>query len=260
MKKNLLIVLVVIAAVFLAVGGFLILRKKAPSTAEPEIDGLLLETSLEESPLATLVPRADGREFNLEITRIKNARTVEYELVYLTQGLSRGAIGSVDLKGKTSLERKLLLGTCSRGVCKYDEAVSEGTLTLRFRSTEGVRKFVSDFHLQQGNEDLISPDGNFQLEGKISTGAFYLTMATIGLPGDFDGQVIAGPYGVFTAGSKTVKNGQVSLTLAEENDAAKLYFWSGSRWQELTEDFAVEGKTLSAAIDSLGIFIAATSE
>lgn len=260
MKKNWLIVLIVVAVVSLAVGGFLVLRKGPSSTGELEAEGLLLETSLEERPLTMLIPRDDGKEFNLEISRIKNAETVEYELVYLTQGLSRGAIGSVNLRGKTSLERKLLLGTCSRGVCKYDEDVSEGTLTLRFRSPEGVRKFISDFHLQQGDKQLVSPDGNFQLEGSFSASAFYLTMNTVGLPGNFDGQVVAGPYGVFTAGSKVVKNGRVSLTLAEENAEAKLYFWSGSGWQELIDDFKADGKTLSAAVDSLGVFIAATSE
>lgn len=252
-KKYFLIALAIVA---LALGGFLIWRKgriaEEASPSQPE--GALLETPLEERPYVTMMPRADGKEFTLEISRIKNAKTIEYELVYLSQGLSRGVIGSITLKeGEEAVSRKLLLGTCSRNVCKYDEGVEEGTLTLRFRGAEGTRKFISEFHLQQGDKELTSTDGNFSLEGSFST-AFYLTISTIGLPKEIEGKVIGGPYGVFTAGSKSVRNGEVTLKLDEENDSAQLFSWTGKAWQEI-KDTEIEGKTVSASVTSLATFV-----
>jgi len=260
--KKILPIIIVIIVILTAIGGFLIWRGKRvtqEATTEPEQEGVLIETALEERPYVTLTPRADGREFTLEIARIKNAKKIEYELVYLSQGLSRGVVGTVDLKGESEISRKLLLGTCSRNVCKYDEGVEEGTLTLRFRDPNGVRKFVSDFHLQQGEDRLSSKDGNFTLEGKLSADTFYITMATIGLPQEIKEKMVGGPYGIFASGSKVVKNGAVGLTLSEESTGAKLYSWQGTSWQEETDKFELKDKTLSASVASLATFIAAAS-
>jgi len=262
MKKRLPIIIGIVVFVLLLVAGLIWWRnKRAREGKLPSLapEGRLIETTLEERPYVSLTPRTDGREFTLEISRIKNAETVEYELVYLTRGLSRGVIGSIDLKGETVISRKLLLGTCSRGACKYDEDVTEGTLTLRFRGPDGVRKFVSDFHLQQGGQELTSIDNNFKLEGEFSSDTFYLTMSTVGLPKEFEGEVIGGPYGVFTVGSKSIKNGKVALTLNEEDSSVKLYAWTGRAWEEV-EEVEIEEKVVSAEIDSLGTFIAVASE
>ncbi|HUS59872.1 MAG TPA: hypothetical protein VMX76_00585 [Nevskiaceae bacterium] len=260
MKKNLttfLIILVVLT--ILGVGGFFIFKSKKPAEEEPvtpESEGVLIKTTLEERPFVTLTPRTDGRELTLEISRVKNAQTIEYELVYLSAGLSRGVIGSIDLDGEAAVERKLLLGTCSRDVCKYDEDVTEGTLTLRFRGSDGVRKFIADFHLQQGDKILTSIDNNFQLEGTISPTTFYLTMPTVGLPREIEGQPVSEIYGVFTAGSKTIKSGIVNLALIEENPDVALYSWDGRAWQVEEEDFKTDGKTLSASVGQLAAFMA----
>lgn len=277
MKKNLMIALIILLVLALAgAGAFFVLRSKkaVEEVITPESKGVLIETTLEERPYVTLTPRDDGRELTLSISRIKNAQTIEYELVYLSAGLSRGVIGSVDLKGETTVERNLLLGSCSRNVCKYDEDVSEGTLILRFRGPDGVRKFVTDFHLQQKDETLTSVDGNFQIEGKISPTAFYLTMATIGLPAspamstdrqaggpeEIEGQTISEIYGVFTAGNKTIKNSIVTLTLAEESPTASLYSWDGKVWQKEEKGFETDGKTVSATINQLATFVVTTSK
>lgn len=262
MKKNIPIILGIVFFVLLLAGGFIWWRgrrvEEVPSGL-PVSEGKLIETTLEERPFVTMTPRTDGQEFTLEISRIRNAESIDYELVYLTQGLSRGVIGTVDLKGETVYSKKLLLGTCSRGVCKYDEDVTEGTLTLKFRGPDGVRKFVSDFHLQQGGEELTSIDGNFKVEDKFPSDTFYLTMSTIGLPGEFEGKVVGSPYEVFTTGSKLVKNGKVTFTLSEEAPSAKIYSWIGRAWEEIDE-VEIEEKVVSAEIDSLGTFIVVASD
>lgn len=250
MKKSLAIVGVVILMFLLGIGGVWVFRGKGQTTGPtptPTPEGVLIETALEERPYVTLTPRADGKEFTLEIARIKNAETIEYELVYLAKGLSRGVVGSINLKGEYEISRKLLLGTCSRNVCQYDEGVEKGTLTLRFRGPEGTRKFVSDFHLQEGDEELTSMDGKFRLEGKFSSGAYYITMSTIGLPGEIGGKLVGEPYGVFSSGSKAVKSGKIDLDLAESG--AEIYFWDGKTWTMVSD-----------SVDELGTFVAVVSE
>jgi len=263
MKKKLPIIVGVIVFLLL-VGVFFWWRGKKQAELKalptPTPEGVLVETPLAERPFVALIPRTDGREFTLEITGIKNAETVEYELVYLTHGLSRGVVGSVELEGESQLSRKLLLGTCSRGVCKYDEDVTEGTLTVRFRGPGGVRKFVSDFHLQEDGRALTSIDGRFQLEGKLSSSAFYLTMPTVGLPAAIEGEVLAGPYGIFTAGSERVKNGRLVLTLTEAVPAVKVYRWTGRQWQAVEGGLKVDGQKITVETDSLGTFVVVASE
>lgn len=260
--KRILPIVVSVAFVLLIGGGFFLWRGRKASQVSvgptPTPEGTLIETTLEERPYVTLTPRADGKEFTLEISRIKNAKTIEYELVYLAKGLSRGVVGSINLQGETEISRDLLLGTCSRNVCKYDEGVEEGTLTLRFRGADGVRKFISDFRLQEGDEELSSTDGKFKLEGQFLTDVFYITMSTVGLPEEIEEEVIGGPYGVFGSGSTKIRDVELTLELAEEISGAKLYSWSGGVWQE--EDFEIEGKTLSASVNSLATFIAVSSE
>lgn len=117
------------------------------------------ELSTEELPLVRLVPRSDKREVTLEIKNLKNVNAVEYELTYLSKGITRGVIGTINLKeGETEISRKILLGTCSRNVCKYDEDVTTGNLLLRLRSQEGLIKITAPF-------DLDSKEYNLQLQG-----------------------------------------------------------------------------------------------
>ena len=258
MKKRLTIILIIIG-VFLIVGGIFLIkaRNKDQNTDESQQDQKkTLETPLEDRPYVALIPRADGKEFTLEISRIKNAKTIEYELVYESQGLSRGVIGSVELSsGETEVSRKLLLGTCSRDVCKYDEGVEQGGLTLRFRGTEGTRKFETSFHLQQGGKELTSIDNNFKLAGKFAANSFYLTMPTIGLPEKVDSKVVGGPYGIFTAGSSAAKNSTLTMTLSETTISAKLFLFDGKSSTEQT-GAKIEGQNLTATVNSLGTFFA----
>lgn len=257
MKKNYLIILGVIGIV-LILGGLLLWRSrgaKEPPTLEPE--GVLIETTLEERPYITLTPSSDGHWLTIEVSRIQNADSLEYELLYNTaSGATQGSINTVQLKGETSYSKKILLGSESSGHYKFDEGVTQGSLTVRLRGGPGTRKFVTDFHLQQGEDELTSIDGNFSIEGTFPANNFYVTMMTIGLPGDFKSGVIAGPYEAFSSGANTVKNGKVEITLSEESEIAKLYSWSGTAWVE--EEAEIEDKTIATEITSLTTFIIAS--
>jgi len=261
MKKNRLLIISVLIAIVL-LGGFLWWRRRAqPVGPTPEPEGRLIETPFEERPYITLIPSQDGHWLTLNIERIRHGKTLEYELIYNTaSGVTQGSTNTVDLKGESSYNKRILLGTESRGHYRYDEGVTQGTLTLRLRSDEGVRKFVSEFHLQQGEDKLTSIDNNFSFAGNFSPTTFYLTMLTVGLPGEVEGEVVGGPYGTFTTGGETIKNGTITLTLTEESPTAKLFSWTATGWQEESEGFETDGKVVSAEVESLATFIAVASE
>lgn len=247
MKKALLIIGVVL---FLLGFWFFFLKdKKTVTPVAPAVptETPVVEIPLEQRPYVTLTPRTDGKEFTLEISRIQGIKTVEYELTYMTEGLSQGVIGSVEVENKEMISQKLLLGSCSRNVCRYHEGVEKGTLTLRLRQAGGTSKFSSDFHLLRGGQDLSSIDGQFIFSGKTSAGSYYLVMSTIGLPSPITGQVTSGPYGIFTSGLGKVSGGKVTFT--SDSDAA-FYVWSGKDWQKLTD---------SPTTIPLGTFVAVSS-
>lgn len=261
MKKNYIIILAVVGIILILGGGFLFWRSRSAKeplpTLEPE--GVLVETALEERPYITLTPSSDGHWLTVDVSRIQDAESLEYELLYDTEsGATQGSINSVKLEGETDYSKKILLGSESSGHYKFDEGVTQGNLTVRLRGGKGTRKFVTDFHLQQGDEELTSIDGNFTLEGTFSQSTFYVTMMTIGLPGEFEGEVIAGPYETFSSGASTVKNGTVSLKLPEGTEQAELYSWSGTKWVD--EKAETEDKIISTDIDTLTTFIIVATE
>ena len=114
------------------------------------------ELSEDERPVIILSSRPDGKELTLKIENIKKRmKTIEYELIYLTEDVQRGVIGTIELQeGEDSVSRDLLLGTCSRGVCRYDEGVTGGTLTVTFRN-EKTYKFVKDFQLEKEKNKTV---------------------------------------------------------------------------------------------------------
>lgn len=92
------------------------------------------ETQLppEERPVITMTPDEKVQNIKLEITNLpEDVKTVDYELVYTSEGLQRGVLGTYTVsKG----EAILLLGSCSSGVCKYDKDVTGGQLTIKYKS------------------------------------------------------------------------------------------------------------------------------
>ena len=231
-------------------------RQVSPGVGQPT--STLAPVAVEERPYVTLTPRTDGHELKLEIENLKDVQTVEYELVYLAGDLSRGVIGSVDPKGETSISRDLLLGSCSKNVCKYDEGVTEGTLTLRFRGPGGTQKYELAFYLQKGSEareGLTSGDGNFTFQGVLPSNSFYLISGTLGVPQKPSGKIIGGPYGIFTVGSTSAK-GTIKLRLSQASPEAKVFGWDGNSWKEYSKGFETDGELVSVEVDRLTTFLA----
>lgn len=249
MNKALPILLVVVIILGLIGGGAFFFFKsstKAPISKMQEDEEAVKDIPLEQRPYISLTPRTDGHELHLSVSKIPSGiATVEYDVFYTNaDGVNQGATGSGKLNGGTTLERDILLGSCSSGKCKYDEGVEKGTFTLKLRDSKGklTAKMQTDFHLQKDGNKLTSADGKFTLtSASLSKTGYYLVMNTLGLPQTAPGSLAEGPYGVFTKASTKV-SGTVTLS------GSKIYLYS-TKWSSLDG-----GKT-----SSLGTFIS-TSE
>ncbi len=67
---------------------------------------------------------------SLYLANLQKTATVTYSLSYLTNGKSEGAGGTIKTKGKYSLSRILLFGTCSNKVCRYHKKIKDAVLTV----------------------------------------------------------------------------------------------------------------------------------
>lgn len=141
MKRIIIFIIVII----IIISGGIIVKKKffSPATVTPtpsaNTGSIALPENQEKGVDVSLVARPDKRAVTLKVSRISAETTsVEYELAYDTgSGLPRGVLGKVDLKGADSLSREILLGSCSKNVCVYDEGVTKISLTLKFNKSSG---------------------------------------------------------------------------------------------------------------------------
>lgn len=235
MKNLFPIAIVVILTLGLIGGAFMFLRgsTKAPvQQVEQDEDSSTLKTlSVEESPYVSLTPSADGHNFHLLITKVpSSASSLEYEMVYsVASGVTQGVPGTIKDLSSSTIERDLLLGTCSSGKCRYDEGVKDGTFTVRLRDSKGklISKMETDFRLLKGGTKLTSIDGKFTYTFSKASSAYYLIMGTFGIPTSAPGKVAEGPYGIFSKDAKSVTG---TVTLA----SGDIYGYTGSKWSKLT--------------------------
>lgn len=151
--KKLIIILVVLLVL---VGGGIFLKKKffsssaVVSTTSINTGSIALPENQEKGVEVSLIARSDKRAVTLKVNKISSETTsIEYELSYDTgSGLPRGVLGKVDLKGAETLSREILLGSCSKNVCVYDEGVTKISLTLKFNKISGeATGFSKDYEL-----------------------------------------------------------------------------------------------------------------
>lgn len=239
MKQKLPFVLLIIGVLVL-LAAFLVLRGRGASDAGEDN---VPELPLSQRPYTRLVPTEDGHYLNMIVSNFKvpGAVSMDYELYYDTaEGITQGVPGKINLDGKQSVERQLLLGSESSGKYRYDEGVDDGTLTLRFRDADGklIGKVAGQWSFVTDTTELASLDGKFKytLE-KEAKGVYFVIMPTFGVPQDATGEVVSGPYGIFASEGGPFA-GSVDLN-------GNVYAWYGSNWQ-----------SVSGSSDDLGVFIA----
>lgn len=82
---------------------------------------------------------APNKQFvTLYLANLQKTQNVRYELSYTTDGKSEGAGGTIASKGKYSLSRKLLFGTCSNKVCRYHKKIKNAVVTVIFTFQDGT--------------------------------------------------------------------------------------------------------------------------
>lgn len=267
--KKVLIILIIL--VFLGGTGFFAYQKffqkekveeskKVITKKKPQIN--LLE--LEKRPFVTLLPRVDGHELFITIDSLKMGEDgVEYELEYQAGTMLQGAFGRIDFKEEpTPVTKKLLLGSCSKGKCKYDKDVSGGSLTLYFEGKEdyGVK---GEFTLNKMSEEegvFFSKDKKISLDvGKtgLTSGTFVVVLDTIGLPSEIESRVLAGPVGFFTASKQSIKKADLTFKEIEQDlSDVKILGWDGKEWQEYKVE--IDNDSVTARVDQLGTFVLVT--
>jgi hypothetical protein len=236
-KKYLPIIIFVLGLLVLVGVYFLVVRGRGGSVEDEEAN--VPEVPLEQRPFTSLTPSEDGHWLKLEIKDNKvEAASLDYELLYqVADGRTQGVPGTVKIQGNALIVRDLLLGSESSGKFRYDEGVTQGTLTLRFRNDKGklVGKLSTSFHLQTETQELTALEDSFKYRlDKLPKKTFFVVMNTFGLPGG--GAVAqAGPYGIFAS-----KTGPFAGKVEGVNQR-----WDGSAWQALTN-----GKS-----SDIGVFI-----
>ncbi len=228
MKKYLPFILLGIGIVVLVIVLLVVKNNKKEPIEEEETTVTL---SLNERPVASLTPTADGHWLKLSLTKLlPQAASLDYELLYqLPDGRTQGVPGSIKLTGQDKIERDLLLGSESSGKFRYDEGVKEGTLTIRFRNEAGklITKLSTKFALLSKTKELKSIDEVFSYNlSSTNSKDFFVVMETFGLPKEAPSEVVFGPFGVFTS-SKTTISGIVAL------EGTNIYSYSGSSWTKL---------------------------
>ena len=231
MRKYLPFILLGVGIIVLIVVFIVIKRNKSNVPVEKE--DTVVTLSLNERPVASLTPSADGHWLKLTVTKIlSSVASMDYELLYqLPDGRTQGVPGTIKLTGQDKIERDLLMGSESSGKFRYDEGVKQGTLTIRFRNDAGklITKLSTKFTLLSKTKELKSIDEKFSYKlSSANSKDFFVVMETFGLPSSegVPTSMTAGPFGVFTS-SKVAVSGTVTL------EGTNIYHYSGSGWTKL---------------------------
>lgn len=228
LDKNKKIVLA--AAVLIAVGAGIFLISQKPKNSPEEVGNLPVQTeplSVAEMPVVRLTAKNSGRELTLyvEAKQELTDNRIEYELIYyLEDGLSRGAMGEIELVGGRG-EKDILLGTCSRDVCRYDEGVTGGEVIVSLAKNDQLHSFETKFA-------FLTSTVPYRAEG-LTIGAdkgSFIVLNGGGLPKAIadDQEILAGPF-VITAEAGL---GTVNFELED----GLLLVWDQDSWAEV-EDY-----------------------
>ncbi len=165
--------------------------KKSATTVTPTPALRVVEMPLDQRPLISLTPSADGHYLTLKIVDIPDSiSSIEYEILYNASDngaeIEKG-VGDTLKEITKTIERKLLLGTesCTNG-CKYsyDKGVTGGTMTLNFIDKNGQMSTYETLFTLKSTADLNKAgslaltDSSFSvpLKSKLSGSNYYLLL------------------------------------------------------------------------------------
>ncbi len=209
----------------------------SPTPRARKVDVNVNLEPMENRPVVSLTPRADGRAVTLTVTEMKKqAKDLEYEIEYASGELMQGAFGSFDDLSKVPQKTEVLFGSCSSGgKCTYNENVTGGSLTLRFGSPDFTLKsewsYTSDMSSAKTH---TSRDGKLVIDfgsAKLAKKPLLIHTAS-GFPGKLSSSVIAGPY-MITTSEQLSTPASVSLRLPLDATDGTLLAFDGKTWTEV---------------------------
>ncbi len=209
-------------------------------------------------PKSNIEPKSLGHWVTVTIDKIGGFEEVEYEFEYTTGSMIQGGMGRIDFtKEKPPVSKEIAFGSASKGKYKYDEGVYEGKFTFQFFNGEEAA-LKTDFNLQNKTEVeglFTSPDEKVSLEvgsSDLESDDYLVIASTLGLPEIPEGEIIAGPYGFYADGPRSLANAALIFKGVEKEGVVVLR-WNGDSWQEYETE--VSGGKASAEVDSLGAFV-----
>jgi len=268
MKRKKLVFLIVILVLISVLGIFFALRiSRSSKPVQPKVVEPKKEApEITARPFFLLTPRSDGKAVIIKVTKIPKDAKIDYEITYLTDGVTQGIIGQVvPAQGENFYEREHIFGTCSKNVCKYDRNVEFGEWKANIQTSENIYETGSNFHLQK----IDSVGGRIELANKftidVTKGGFKKSTWTISyennsLPSALPTglRLQAGPFSVGSSNSLNLQSKLViALSQIPLNTNIKILYWDPIKnvWADLGGDVNQEEKTITSKIDSLGTFV-----
>jgi len=129
----------------LIVGYFMVTGGKSTNTNTPNADELINAEQLSPDVIGlSLSASADKKRVIMKITKLEGVKSITYELSYdaqvvdkesgekltVTHGLGPSTI-EVKPNDREIVRSDLTLGTCSSGVCRYDDVVSDVKFVIK---------------------------------------------------------------------------------------------------------------------------------
>ena len=91
--------------------------------------------------------RRDRKALIVYFSGLQNATSVSYVLTYKTSVQDEGAMGSLNLDGKSTQSVELLFGTCSKNVCRYHTGIKDAKLEVTYTLKNG-KKYVKRYRIK----------------------------------------------------------------------------------------------------------------
>lgn len=266
MKKNLPLILTLGFGLLVIVIGIVFLFRlvgTASKTRERGVPEKILEVpDISERPYVTFSPRGDGRAIVVRMAKIPRGAQIDYEITYLTEGVTQGIVGQVGLEeGQDIYEREHILGTCSRNVCKYDKNVETGRWNAKIDLPDRIYEIGSEWHLKRLSSGKAELKDKFTVslpQGTFPKATYTFVHETQGLPSRLpNGTTLKyGPYH-FSASEKLNKNAVLQIAVEPMttgvDSSPDILQWDGSSWKNLGGE--LKDGVLSVSIDSTGTFV-----
>src|SRR3989344_3673984 len=142
--KDKRVLALIIALIVLVIGGAVLAYMKSNKTVDPA-DQFVEENLPSLSPAdigLEITVRGDRRAIMFEVTKAEDIERIEYEITYEKEidgeTVPEGLYGEMNiaLDGITKTDYREF-GTCSSGVCRYDEVVSDIKITMKVTKKDG---------------------------------------------------------------------------------------------------------------------------